>query len=435
MRSSEESIQVLHNLGRAAYRLPVLLLSAVIIVMASTGAPPPAPASAEAVRASGIDVHVATRSPGQNPNLAPRNFANGQSLILNMHALLFHERPADVRENLEYAAWLNAGVVRVFSTDKIGHLNLTGREIGERIVEMAPLLRQHRLKLIVALMDQYREVPGDTSAPLGWMHGYRQLMLPFYSSTWRGSYREFLSEIILTVKQHGALDVIWAWELGNEIHTQENPSMILRFIDDVTIEIRRIDGVTPILPGTMGGGILDPGNSDSPIARHLFCEAPIHAYTLHTFDWWDDTGGGDVPIQWDLQHTTRMTCENGRALPVIVEELGTSRELPGVYRADEPWARLDVELRQIRRVLSYPSVSAIGVWSAESPHVSSVRHDLFRGLTSHQNDDGSSGSCYRPNPGSRPGTRCELELALRALPRLPDMAVVAQGYEASQRSR
>lgn len=415
-----------------AIRLGVALL----VALGAWTAPNPrhAPSGAFAEESLSVRLESPARLPRGPLNIASRNLVNGQALILNMHGLLFHEEPEDVQENLEYAAWLNAGVIRVFATDKIGHVNLTGGEVAERIVEMAPLLRQHRLKLIVVLMDHYREVPGDSAPPIAWMHGYRQLTLPFYTGTWRGAYRQFLGEIVWLVKERGARDVIWAWEIGNEIQTQEDPVQILPFIDAVSDEIRRIDPVTPILPGTMSGANLDPGVSDSTIGRDLFCEAPIHAYTLHTFDWWDEAAGGDVPIHWDLEEVTRTECENGRALPVIVEELGTSRELPGVYRADEPWKRLEVELSQIRRVLDHPSVSAIGVWSAESPHVNSIRHDLFRGLSSHRNADGSSGSCYRPLPGSRPGTRCELELALRALPTPPDLSVVEQGYRASLRS-
>jgi hypothetical protein len=388
-------------------------------------------AAAEEIRSSKIDAATLARAKPESLNVAPSGFVNGKSVILNMHGLLFLNDPEEVRENLEYAEWLNAGAVRVFATDKLGHDNLTGGGVAERIVAMAPMLRAQRLKLIVALMDQYREVPGDSHSPLGWMHGYRQLLLPFYQSTWRDGYRSFLSEIVWLVKERGARDVIWAWEIGNEIHTQERPEQILPFIDAVVDEIRLIDSVTPILPGTMGGGILDPGAMDSPIARNLFCESPIAAYTLHTFDWWNEEDGGDVPIQWDLEHTTRTRCENGRALPVIVEELGTSRELPGVYGASDPWKRLEVELRQIRHLLRYPSVTAIGVWSVESPRVRSIRQDLYRGLTSHRNPDGTTGSCYRPAPGSKPGTRCELELAIRALPTPPDLSVVEQGLRAS----
>ena len=42
-------------------------------------------------------------------NIAPRNFVNNRFLILNMHGMLFHERLADIQEDINYASWMNAG--------------------------------------------------------------------------------------------------------------------------------------------------------------------------------------------------------------------------------------------------------------------------------------------------------------------------------------
>lgn len=401
------------------------------ILAAQNASSPAALANVEEPRAPVKELQAARRPPVETLNVASRNFVNGRFVLLNMHGLLFHDDLADVVENIEYASWLNAGVIRVFATDKIHFVNWSGGGVADRIVEIAPLLREANLRLIVTLMDQYREVPGDDTAPLGLLHGYRQLLLPFYTTSWRGGYREFINDLIWLVKERGASDVIWAWEIGNEIHTQEEPARILSFVNDVTREIRRIDDHTPILPGTMGGGILDPGEESSAIARELFCEAPITAYTLHTFDWWDEAKGGDVPIHWDLENVARTACDNGRALPVIVEELGTSVEVPGVYRADQSWRRLEVELRQLHYVLAHPSVTAVGVWSAESPRAHSLRHDPRRGLTSYRNPEGGSGSCYRPDPEATAGPRCDLEMAIRALPRLPDVSVATRRIEAA----
>ena len=59
--------------------------------------------------------------------------------------------------------------------------------------------------------------------------------------------------------------------------------------------------------------------------------APIDAYTLHTYDFIGRNQPSDMPIDWDLDNITSHPCPDGRRLPVIVEELGTSRALPGVY--------------------------------------------------------------------------------------------------------
>lgn len=352
-------------------------------------------------------------------NVAPRNLVNGRFLILNMHGLLFHERTADIQENIYYANWMNAGVIRVFATDASRSLHWTGGMVAERIVEIAPMLRAGNVKLIVALVNNHQEVPGEDPSSAGWMDGYHQLLLPFYAGNWRMAYKQFASELTWLVKERGARDVIWAWEIGNELHTQQDPPLVLNFVNQAVDLLRQIDDQTPILPGTMGSNHLEPWAEDSEVARTLFCTAPVAAYTLHAYDWRDEYNGGDMPIHYDFKHTVRERCENGRALPVIVEELGTSRELPGQYGAWEEDKRLEAELRQLRYVLSQPSVAAVGAWSAESPRTRRARHDRHRGLTSYGPDADGSGSCYGAYSENVPGARCQLEQVLRTLPSLP----------------
>jgi hypothetical protein len=125
-----------------------------------------------------------------------------------------------------------------------------------------------------------------------------------------------------------------------------------------------------------------------------------------------------MPIHWDLNLVVNQPCPNGRRLPVIVEELGTSRSLPNVWGPDEEERRLGQELHQIRMVLGYEQVVGIGSWSSESPRVSNRRFDDRRGLTSYGPDRDGSGSCYPP-ANSSPGVRCRLEQVLRNLPAIP----------------
>jgi hypothetical protein len=351
-------------------------------------------------------------------NIASRSLVNNRFLILNMHGMLFHDRLADIQENINYANWMNAGVIRVFATDASGLQHWTGGEVAERIIEIAPMLRAANIKLIVALVNNHQEVPGEDPSSSGWMDGYDQLLLPFYSGNWRMAYRQFATDLTWLVKERGARDVIWAWEVGNEIHTQQNPPLVLDFLHQTIDMLRGVDDVTPILPGTMGSNHLEPWAEDSPVARTLFCRAPVAAYTLHAYDWRDIYNGGDMPIHYDFDYTVKERCENGRALPVIVEELGTSRALPGQYSEWEEDKRLEAELRQIRYVLSQPSVAAVGAWSAESPRSRRVRHDRRRGLTSYGLEADGSGSCYGATPEMPAGARCQLENVLRALPNM-----------------
>ncbi|MDQ3699300.1 MAG: hypothetical protein M3442_00080, partial [Chloroflexota bacterium] len=368
---------------------------------------PPAPVTPDAAR----------------PLLPPSTGGLGTPmLIVNQHGGLFYEADADLAENAAYAAWLGAGAIRVFGTDSNTLKPWDGRRVGRRIAQWAPSLRTHRVKLIVALVNNHRPVPGESVEAAGWMDGHFQLLLPFYWSTWRYSYLRFMGEVITTVRDAGALDVVAAWELGNELHTPQAPTVFVDFLREAVTELRRVDPITPIWPGTMGANHLQPWNTRSPVARWLYCEAPVDAYTLHAYDWLSGEFPGDMPIHWDLDNIVSEPCPSGRRLPVVVEELGTSRSLPGFYTAEDEEARLQLEQHQLRFVLAHPLVRAVGVWNGISPRVADMTFgDNRRGLTSYGPGAAGTGSCYGVEGTVATSVveivapRCRLELVLRAL--------------------
>jgi hypothetical protein len=341
---------------------------------------------------------------------------NGGFLLVNMHGMLFHPALSDVEEDVGYARWLGSGVIRVFATDNNGLLDWDGVRVGNRIADAAPSLRAAHVQLIVALVNNHRQVPHELASNSGWMDNYWQLLLPFYTSDWRDAYLTFVRGLITTVQARGARDVIFAWELGNELHTPGEPEALMTFINQAVAEVRALDRVTPILPGTMGANHVEPGNRQSPIARWLYCDAPVDAYTLHAYDFVSRDRPGDMPIDWDLDGITAQPCPDGRSLPVIVEELGTSRSLPGVYSADDQPGRLQQEIRQIEFVRQFRQVIGLGVWNGESPRlVDRTFVDTRRGLTSYGSQTQGGGSCYDPAPDPAPGARCLLEQALRGI--------------------
>jgi hypothetical protein len=360
------------------------------------------------------------REPASVPASAPRIAAadplNGGFLLVNNHGMLFHPELSDIQEDVAYARWLGSGIVRVFATDNNGLHQWDGTRVGLRIAEVAPILRAAHVRLIVALVNNHRAVPGELAASAGWMDNYMQLLLPFYTGNWRGAYLQFVRDLVGTVESRGAQDVIFAWELGNELHTPRQPDALISFITDAAQEVRALDPVTPIMPGTMGANHVEPGNAHSSIARWLYCDAPVDAYTLHAYDWVSRQRPGDMPIDWDLDNILSQPCPNGRSLPVIVEELGTSRALPGVYSADDERGRLQQELRQIEFVRHFPQVIGFGVWNGASPRlIDRTFFDNRRGLTSYGAGARGGGSCYDPIPESSPGVRCQLEQVLRGL--------------------
>jgi hypothetical protein len=349
----------------------------------------------------------------------------GRFLIANNHGALFYRYDSDLWENAAYASWLGAGAIRVFGTDSNLLQSWDGKKVGQRIVQWAPALRTHRLKLIVAFVNNHQPVPGEPKQSAGMLNGYFQLLLPFYRDTWRGPYLRFVRDLVTTVREGGALDVIGAWELGNELHTQEDPNLFPSFLMQAVAEVKRLDAITPIWPGTMGVHHLQPWTPRSGIARWLYCEAPVDAYTLHAYDWVSPDRPGDMPINWDLDGVVSEPCPSGRRLPVVVEELGTSRALPGYYTAAQEDVRLEFERRELRMVLGYPQVQAVGVWNGVSPRATETFFlDNKRGLTSYGPDAMGTGSCYVPpgqaaDPRAATQPRCRLEQMLRALPAAP----------------
>jgi hypothetical protein len=363
--------------------------------------------TATAVETPAADAPVTSRISTADP-------LNGGFLIANMHGMLFHPDIGDISEDLAYARWLGAGVVRVFATDSSGTHLWNGTQVGTRIADIAPMLRAAHLRLIVALVNNQQAVPGELSTSAGWMDNYMQLLLPFYTGNWRGAYHQFAHDLISTVEWYNAQDVIFAWELGNELHTPVQPDALIPFITQDAADVRGLDPITPILPGTMGANHVEPGHHNSAIARWLYCDAPVDAYTLHAYDWVSRQRPGDMPIDWDLDNILSQPCPNGRALPVIAEELGTSRALDGMYTADDEQGRLAQEQRQIQFVRQFPEVIGFGVWNAESPRlVDRTFVDTRRGLTSYGSRSQGGGSCYDPLPDPTPGARCQLEQSLR----------------------
>ena len=142
----------------------------------AVGTPTPSPASSTASPGPS-----ATGGAGGTPSPTPTvaapappgpHLGQGQErfLLVNQHGGLFYESDADLQENAAYAAWLGASAIRVFATDSNTHKPWDGKRVGRQIVRWAPHLRPRRLRLVVALVNNHRPVPGEAgrTAPASW---------------------------------------------------------------------------------------------------------------------------------------------------------------------------------------------------------------------------------------------------------------------------
>jgi hypothetical protein len=298
-------------------------------------------------------------------------FLNGKFILANHHGLLFVPYPEVFIPDINYAKFLNAGVIRVFATD-VNLANFwpkdhwTGENVGKRIAEFAPLIRANGLKLVVALVNNHCPVPGENEKAFGSFDGYTQLTEDFYANFWKGAYSQFVRELITTVTKLKALDTIFAWEIGNELHTPYHPPLFVDFFKGAVKLIRSVDPKTKIAPGTMGINHLDPGKTNSKMGLEFYqyLQKIGSFVTLHDYNRiLDDQGNtifnGDMPIQWDLDLIARC----GLRLPYVVEELGYQQSLPPYWEKDQVEKKFDYEMRAIRSLLQN-QVWGIGPWAA-----------------------------------------------------------------------
>jgi len=113
-----------------------------------------------------------------SPQTGQLSTLNGRFLMLNMHGALFHQELRDFQENVAYAQWMRAGVIRVFATDSNSFKPWDGKRVGDRIADVAPFLREGNIKLLVTFVNNHQPVPGEAPDSSGWMDGYHQLSAP-----------------------------------------------------------------------------------------------------------------------------------------------------------------------------------------------------------------------------------------------------------------
>jgi len=216
--------------------------------------------------------------------------------------------------------------------------------------------------------------------------------------------------LIQTVISRRARDIVFSWEIGNELHSPYNPSLFLQFFKNTVSFIRSIDPETMIAPGTMGISHLDPGNQDSEVGLELYryLERIGSFVTLHAYDLVIESGEpafiGDMPVHWDFHLITR----NGLQLPIIVEEIGFSKALPPYWGVHQAAKRVQCELNTTRYLLDR-GAWGFGPWSA---CLEPKWGDSWRGISSYP------GESIFQNWQSR-SERARIEVAYRELPARP----------------
>jgi endo-1,4-beta-mannosidase len=300
---------------------------------------------------------------------------NGGCLIANHHEFLFTNEL--FRDQLIYYQIMGVKVIRAFATDanKLTCPSCSGAEVGSRIAQTAPALRETGIKLLIPLTNNHCPVPGDgkyagVQPQIGDPNRvYYEIMEPWFDGGFRENYFPFVMDLINTLKQKKALDVVFAWEPGNELHTPYHPEKLLAFYEETIAFIKDLDQETPIASGTMGVNHLAPFSPFCQTCQEIYTLEGFDFLTLHTYDlileWSDQTNNfdrvinnGDMPIQWDFELIRRLGLEK----PIIIEEIGTSRSLPPFWNEGDELKKLVSETRMIDFALRNGAVGW-GPWS------------------------------------------------------------------------
>ena len=91
----------------------------------------------------------------------------------------------------------------MFATDSNGSRNWDGKRVGTRIAEIAPMLRAAHMRLIVALVNNHRAVPGEAPEQHrldGQLHAAAAAVL--YRPPGAARTYQFVRDLISTVQAH-----------------------------------------------------------------------------------------------------------------------------------------------------------------------------------------------------------------------------------------
>jgi len=351
-------------------------------------------------------------------------FLNGGCLIANHHEFLFTNEL--FWEQLIYYQIMGVKVIRAFATDanKLTPYQCSGIDVGNRISQMAPALRERGIKLIVPFTNNHCPVPGDgkyagNRPQIGDpTRTYYEILEPWFEGGFRENYLPFVRDLITTVLRNKAQDVIFAWEPGNELHTPYNPEKLLNFYREATAFIKKLDPETKIASGTMGVNHIAPFTPFCQACQEIYKLENFDIITLHAYDlildWNPATrnfdkvlSNGDMPIQWDFDFIRNI----GFAKPLVIEEIGTSRILPPYWNEADELNKLIHEARVVDYTLRNGAIGW-GPWSF------TTQGDRI--------GDGNRGPCSYPgtslfqtNGQTTDSARTRIEEVYRNLPQCP----------------
>jgi hypothetical protein len=202
--------------------------------------------------------------------------------------LLPYANAGAVTADLQAIHDMNGSLIRVFAANDL----VSDQESANRLLAFLNLAQTYGIQVIASLTNFY----GDNGFHCQLMsdeytdsfQGIPLLGDPFFSTTYRVAYMDFVHTVVSTCAGHPAL---YAWEPGNELKDLANPTAFIAFLTDVTNTIKAIDPVTRI-----ASGIINAANVSNahPTPDQFYGALPlIDVVTVHSYNK-DHSGAPDI---------------------------------------------------------------------------------------------------------------------------------------------
>lgn len=211
-------------------------------------------------------------------------------------------KSSDVGTDLSELQRMKGSIVRVF----VGNYKITDAEAAKRLGEFLDKAAPLKISAIVTFINDTSDFGFYPSSAQSYYTDKSGSSLAldkqFFTDGYKSGFKSFVETVVRANKDRSN---IYAWEIGNELKT-DDPDTLINFLKDIAFDIKNIDPAHPIASGFGSSkqvGIL-------PIV--LYTQVPeIDIITVHALDG-DHSGVDDV----------NYAIQNGKV--AIVEDLGLS---------------------------------------------------------------------------------------------------------------
>jgi len=176
--------------------------------------------------------------------------------------------------NLATFSQMGARGVRIFGANN----QVTVDQAVAAIEDLAnKALNSYNMRLIVSLTDlfcNYHQAPGDGAFCTTSPSGMTILSHDWFAGGYRQNYLPWVRALVTRLRNHAG---ILAWELGNELKDESNPSQLIEFSNEVVHAIKQIDAYHLVSTGSTARAAL-LGVTDTEAWYGLCDVVQVHAY-------------------------------------------------------------------------------------------------------------------------------------------------------------